>query len=154
MSPEDYAKGVLGHEIGEMSYYKAKEALAKSSKADAVLKAMLQLCGAADALEVQKKEMFFRRKVLRNPPNLKGLPGGPGTEPLIRSTHALMGLCGELGELVEATYSLDRLDILKEAGDVLFYLTLLLDDNGIGLSEVMEQNLRKLDQRKQANAGT
>lgn len=65
-----------------------------------------------------------------------------------------MGLAGELGELVDPIkkhifhgkdISLDN--IKKEAGDVLWYLSNLMNTLGIDFDDVAESNIKKLKER-------
>lgn len=65
-----------------------------------------------------------------------------------------MGLAGEVGELVELYKkhlyhgkSLDKDKVVKEAGDVLWYLSNLLRTTGIDFSEVPDKNVQKLMER-------
>lgn len=71
-----------------------------------------------------------------------------------RTLHAVLGLADEAGELAKAVKrslfyrtELDRDNMIEEAGDVLWYLSLLLDALGVGLDEVQRRNLAKLRQR-------
>lgn len=68
--------------------------------------------------------------------------------------HAVLGVAGEAGELADAIKKhwayekpLDVTNIREEAGDLLFYLMLLLDECGISLESVFEQNTAKLARR-------
>lgn len=69
-------------------------------------------------------------------------------------THAILGLAGEAGELAEKIKKyfrdgkvLDREDIKKELGDVLWYVQDLGDLFGIPLAETAFTNFTKLDDR-------
>jgi len=68
-----------------------------------------------------------------------------------RVSVAAMGLAGETGEVVDALkkwvghdHPFDREEIVKEMGDVLWYLAELGTALGIGLDEVAEKNEAKL----------
>ncbi len=83
--------------------------------------------------------------------------------------YAALGLAGETGELVTEVIDLSlavsrttesvkkflrnndkekyRERIVSEAGDVLFYLTKVLQDVDADLNEVMDENKRKIDER-------
>jgi len=72
----------------------------------------------------------------------------------IRQLHAALGVVGEAGELSEMVKKhvyygkpISKVDIIKEAGDVLFYLNVMLDSIGASFSEAMEANIDKLSRR-------
>jgi len=68
---------------------------------------------------------------------------------------AALGLCGESGEIAEAVkkhvfhgHPIDKVKMLREAGDVLWYLTYLaMRCLGKTLLDVMRENIRKLSAR-------
>ena len=71
-----------------------------------------------------------------------------------RTLHAAVGIAGEAGEVLDAVKKtwiygkeLDRENILEEAGDLLFYITALLTENGFTLDEAMQANIDKLARR-------
>jgi NTP pyrophosphatase (non-canonical NTP hydrolase) len=68
--------------------------------------------------------------------------------------HAAMGCVTEAGELMDAVKKasiygkpVDRTNLIEEAGDMLWYLALLLDSQGITFNEVMDINIAKLKKR-------
>lgn len=68
--------------------------------------------------------------------------------------NALMGLCGEAGEAIDLMkkhlyqgHELDRAKLVKELGDVAWYLAEAATGLGIPLSEVLQGNLDKLHRR-------
>ena len=68
--------------------------------------------------------------------------------------NGALGLCGESGEVADivkkATFQghqLDTAHIAEELGDVAWYLAVLCDAIGSDLDTVMEENLKKLEQR-------
>jgi NTP pyrophosphatase (non-canonical NTP hydrolase) len=70
-------------------------------------------------------------------------------------SYPTLGLCGEAGEVAEKVKkhirdgrTLDRAELAKELGDVLWYLAVLADDLGLTLSEIADINIRKLMDRK------
>jgi NTP pyrophosphatase (non-canonical NTP hydrolase) len=72
----------------------------------------------------------------------------------IRMNHAIIGMMGELGELAQALEKwiyygreLDRLNVIEELGDVLWYHALLCSAVETKLSDVMRANIRKLQIR-------
>ena len=71
--------------------------------------------------------------------------------------HMAIGISGEAGEMLDAVKKsaiyrrpLDVSNVREEAGDVLFYLTGLLDALGIELSDVISENMEKLSLRYQS----
>lgn len=70
--------------------------------------------------------------------------------------YPALGIAGEGGEVAEKVKKwlrgdrdLDKLELLKEAGDVLWYITSLADDLGYSLEELVNQNVEKLTSRKE-----
>jgi NTP pyrophosphatase (non-canonical NTP hydrolase) len=69
----------------------------------------------------------------------------------------ILGLCGEVGEVVEhvkksrrpepKTKAIDPVEFAKELGDVLWYLTRLAENHGLLMSDIAELNIRKLEKR-------
>lgn len=71
-----------------------------------------------------------------------------------RTLHAAVGIAGEAGEVLDAVKKtwiygkeLDRENLLEESGDLLFYITALLTENGFTLEEAMQANIAKLAKR-------
>jgi NTP pyrophosphatase (non-canonical NTP hydrolase) len=73
--------------------------------------------------------------------------------------HLTLGLVGEAGEIaekikkyfrgdIETLAQLDRADIAKELGDVLWYLAVLADHLGIPLDDIASGNIKKLASRQ------
>lgn len=78
----------------------------------------------------------------------------PGLDSNQSLANYSMGLAGESGELLEHLKKhlfhgkeLDRYAVLKEAGDVMWYLTALMTTMGIDMSEVLRENVLKLQER-------
>jgi len=68
--------------------------------------------------------------------------------------NCLLGLAGEAGELIELfkkykyhNHTLDYSKVIKEAGDVYYYLATLCYHLGMPLSDVAERNIEKLRAR-------
>lgn len=73
-------------------------------------------------------------------------------------THAAMGLAGEAGEVVDVIKKhvftgkrLDREELIKELGDVEFYLEALRQQVSISREDVLLANWEKLSQRHSDN---
>lgn len=72
----------------------------------------------------------------------------------LRLLHTLMGIATEAGEALDImkkgifyNRGLDREHLLKELGDVLWYVAMAADIVGSDLSEVMQMNVDKLRKR-------
>ena len=78
-------------------------------------------------------------------------PALRGRDVLIKG---VMGLCGEAGEAIDIVkkhlaqgHELDREGLIKELGDVAWYLAETATALGIDLDEVLERNIDKLKKR-------
>ena len=72
-----------------------------------------------------------------------------------------IGLSGETGEVSEilkhhifANEKLDKMELAKEIGDVLWYLTAIAETTGISMTDIAELNLSKLNHRYYTGAYT
>lgn len=75
--------------------------------------------------------------------------------------NALMGLCGESGEAIDVMkkhlfqgHELDREKLVKELGDIAWYLAEAATGLGVDLSEVLQRNIDKLQNRYPAGFDT
>lgn len=71
-----------------------------------------------------------------------------------RLLHAVMGLVTETGELMDALKrkliygkGIDRVNVMEECGDLLWYIALALDACDYTIEEAMERNITKLKKR-------
>lgn len=75
-----------------------------------------------------------------------------GQERLIENTLGLVGEAGEVAEkikkLIRDSNRFANEEILHELGDVLFYTAALANLYGRGLQDVMQMNIKKLDDRQ------
>ncbi len=72
--------------------------------------------------------------------------------------YPALGLSGEVGELnnkikkrIRDNAELDKEDMMKELGDVLWYTAALASDLGIDLEDVARVNVEKLERRLKEN---
>ncbi len=72
--------------------------------------------------------------------------------------YPALGLSGEVGELnnkikkrIRDNAELDKEDMMKELGDVLWYTAALASDLGIDLEDVARINVEKLERRMREN---
>ena len=68
--------------------------------------------------------------------------------------NASMGLCGESGEVIDLVkkhlfqgHDLDDEKLIKELGDVAWYLAEAATALNVDLSEILEKNIKKLENR-------
>lgn len=68
--------------------------------------------------------------------------------------NGVMGLCGESGEVIDLVkkhlaqgFPLDREHIVKELGDVMWYIAEIATVMGVTMEEIMEANIEKLRRR-------
>ncbi len=73
---------------------------------------------------------------------------------LARLLHGAIGLCTEAGELQDAIKKnliygimIDRVNIIEEIGDLMWYCALVLDSQGSTFEDAMERNIAKLKVR-------
>lgn len=71
-----------------------------------------------------------------------------------RIEHGVIGAVTEVGELMDAVKKskiygrdFDRVNMVEEIGDVMWYLAILADDLGVSFEEIWEKNINKLRQR-------
>ncbi len=71
-----------------------------------------------------------------------------------RLEHAVMGAVTEAGELMDALKKskiygrpLDRVNLVEEMGDLMWYLAILADELSISFEEAWDKNINKLRQR-------
>ncbi len=70
--------------------------------------------------------------------------------------YPALGIAGEGGEIAEKVKKwlrgdseLNKTEVLKEVGDVLWYLTSMADDLGFTLQDAVNMNIEKLTSRKE-----
>lgn len=82
---------------------------------------------------------------------------------LMETTIWAMGISGEAGEVLEKWKKIiaynagkitdeDRVELKKELGDVVWYIAVLAQSLGLSFDEIMELNVKKLQDRKARNA--
>jgi NTP pyrophosphatase (non-canonical NTP hydrolase) len=71
-----------------------------------------------------------------------------------RLEHSVMGVVTEAGELMDAIKKtkiygkqLDHVNLIEEAGDLMWYLAILADELQVSFEEIWEKNIKKLRQR-------
>lgn len=82
--------------------------------------------------------------------------------PLMDKTIWAMGIAGEAGEVLEKWKKIvaykeghisseDLAELKKELGDVVWYIAVLADSLGLSFEEVMQLNVKKLQDRQKRN---
>ena len=78
----------------------------------------------------------------------------PALNPRDTLINGVMGLCGEAGEAIDIVkkhvaqgHELDREALIKELGDVAWYLAETATALGVDLDEILERNIEKLRKR-------
>ncbi len=71
-----------------------------------------------------------------------------------RIEHGALGAVTESAELIDAVKkskiygrALDRVNLIEEIGDIMWYLAILADELGVSFEEIWEKNINKLRQR-------
>jgi NTP pyrophosphatase (non-canonical NTP hydrolase) len=79
---------------------------------------------------------------------------GRVTDENIRLLHAGIGLATEAGEFLDALKKhvfygkdLDKVNLMEECGDLMWYMSVALDALGYDFEKVMERNIEKLSAR-------
>ena len=78
----------------------------------------------------------------------------------MRVLYPVLGLCGEAGEVAEKVKKIHRdkggviddnskIEIAKELGDVLWYISTCAEDLGFTLQEIADFNIEKLTSRRE-----
>ena len=71
-----------------------------------------------------------------------------------RLLHGAIGLCTETGEFQDAlkraifyNKAFDKVNLIEEVGDVMWYLAIICDELGVSFEEVQAKNIAKLKAR-------
>lgn len=91
----------------------------------------------------------YIKKAVRSESKDYKFKGVSGVSP--RVEHAVMGISTEAGELMDAVkkakiygVKLDKINLIEEMGDLMWYLALLADDLNVNFEEIWDKNIRKL----------
>lgn len=100
---------------------------------------------------------FVKESVSRDLPDLDYDPvivRLDANQGLLRLLHAGIGMSGETGEILDSLKKsmmygkpIDAANLKEECGDVLWYMSIMLDQLNSSFEEVMEQNVNKLRKR-------
>lgn len=84
---------------------------------------------------------------------VKGMKVYPEKHAIVYPALGMIGEAGEVSEKVKkwlrGDRDLDRGDLIKEIGDVMWYAASLADDLGYTLQDVVDANVEKLSSRKE-----
>ncbi|MDQ6985051.1 MAG: nucleoside triphosphate pyrophosphohydrolase family protein [Candidatus Dojkabacteria bacterium] len=71
-----------------------------------------------------------------------------------RLEHAFIGICSEAGEIADLLKkvkiykkNIEKIEILEEASDLLWYIAIICDYYKVSFEELMEMNIKKLNKR-------
>lgn len=80
--------------------------------------------------------------------------GGDENFNVMSKLHAAVGISGEAGELLDAVKKVwiynkpeNRVHLIEECGDILFYMTALMDMMQVSMTDLMCTNMIKLNKR-------
>ena len=97
---------------------------------------------------------YIKGALKTNTPNYKDIRKRFDSDYMIDMLHSAIGLSSESGELLDAVKkhlyygkSLDLVNLKEEAGDLCWFLAILLNRLEISFEEVMEKNIEKLKAR-------
>lgn len=83
---------------------------------------------------------------------VKGMKRYPEKSAIV---YPALGMCGEAGEVAEKVKKwlrgdkeLDKQELAKEVGDVMWYITSMADDLGYSLQQIVDLNEQKLTSRR------
>lgn len=147
MQPEDY-QGLTGvTEISNEAYDVA--AVRLQSVKHRIEHLVSSIFVAGQELETIKKWVFHGKV---KPSQKTAFRAGQlehnvahATSPM--TAHYVMGILGEVSEVVEAAVTGTPEDVQNEVGDLLYYLTRLLELNELQLGKTMRGNIDKLAKR-------
>jgi NTP pyrophosphatase (non-canonical NTP hydrolase) len=101
-----------------------------------------------------KPKKFIERSVNNDMPNKDYTPilmRLNKDRPLLRRLHAAIGISGEAGEILDYFKKgmmfgkiIDRNKVKEECGDLLWYMSIMLDSYGFSFEEIMQANYDKL----------
>lgn len=139
MSPEEYKENALKTDSDEEHYEKIKERIS-SSFCNEYISIFIN---NSDTIEKLKKNVIYGK----DPEVLKSSYRVDNSDFSAREMHAVLGMIGELGEIILAMIKGDRNELVKELGDFEWYKNLLMDEHNINQEEVWQNNIDKLRRR-------
>lgn len=127
-------------------FLKNKQAV--SSEKDLNLKALAErVITLQEEFTIQKSDFEYYQEFVRS------MKVYPEKNAIIYPTLGIVGEGGEIAEKVKkwlrGDRELDKFELLKEAGDVMWYITSLVDDLGYTLDDMIRVNMTKLKSRKE-----
>ena len=106
-------------------------------------------------MEIQMDNKKYSEEVLRtDDPDYDRISQLLSDKKYIRIVHAIMGISGEAGEISDIVKKVivygkkfDKSIVEEECGDLLWYMSILLDEIGSSFNKIMQQNIEKLKKR-------
>lgn len=97
---------------------------------------------------------YSKHALVTEPLEIKAVAERLAQRDTIRLLHASFGISSESGEVADAIKRfvfygrpIDRINLIEEAGDLLWYINVLLDAANSTFDEAMERNIAKLKAR-------
>lgn len=98
------------------------------------------------------KASEYIKKAIRTEPKKYSFKGTGDITPRIE--HGAVGIATESGEIMNSIKTskyygrkLDKINLIEEMGDVMWYLAILCDELNVSFEEVWDKNIRKLTAR-------
>lgn len=139
MKHEDYKKNALLTDSDAEHYEKIKERISTSFCNEYIS----IFINNSDTIEKLKKNVIYGK----DPEVLKSNYRVENSDFTAREMHAILGMIGELGEIILAIKERNKDDLVKELGDFEWYKNLLMNEHNIDQEEVWQKNIDKLRKR-------
>jgi len=156
MNFKDFIKNVLRTE--SVDFKEIKERLQNKDLICLLYEQINNASKSADSLDKIKKHIFYGKKLEKFHRNLfadtnyfDDIKIKLQDKSLIRLIHGIIGTVSESGELLDQIKEhifngkkLDKVNIIEEIGDKLFYIAIILNELGVSFEQAMEINSKKL----------
>lgn len=102
-------------------------------------------------LAMRTNDGLCTSRVLKTIEDFVSAPGSPDTGDLLNGALGITGEAGEVADMIKKHvfhgHGLDTDALVKEIGDVCWYVALLCTAIGVDMASVMEKNIEKLKTR-------
>lgn len=154
MTPKEYVKAALRTEPDHDAYVRAvNRAYSRTATSifdvttDKAIYALESIDGVKKYLFYGKNKEGYQFAGTTPAHDMDALVKLMNTDP--RVAHAVIGIATEAGELLDSVRhgSIDKVNVIEECGDVLWYMAVLMDAVGSSFEDVMGVNIEKLRKR-------